>query len=83
MHREGNLAGCLGGPQVVKEEMGIQVEGIGGARAKKGEHKGRGCGKETCLVGLEQRALGGKWQKTRPVCPAKEFRRRHRATKDL
>lgn len=34
MCREGNLAGCLGEPQVVKEEMGIQAEGIGCARAK-------------------------------------------------
>lgn len=48
------------------KEKGIQAEGIGCAKAKKGEHKGRGRGKETCWVGLEQRVHGVKWQKTRP-----------------
>lgn len=59
MHREGNLAGCLGVPQVVKEEMGIQAEGIGCARAER-EHRDCGCGKETRLAELERRVRGGK-----------------------
>lgn len=59
MHREGNLAGCLGVPQVVKEETGIQAEGTGCARAER-EHRGRGCGKEARLAELERRVHGGK-----------------------